>query len=512
MQWDRQYRVLVHGKSGQKALDVSSLRCRFEIYKNLEEEPNYSVVTIYNLAGESEQSILDNGQSVTVEAGYYGAAFGLIFNGSIIQWARGKEDGTDKYLRLVCQDGDHLLTSAFVCTTLAKGATQENVVSACLSGASAGKMELAPGSLPRAKTLFGMSRAYLHQAAVTGGGKFYVDDGVANIVAASFAGSDLCADLRPDTGLVGTPEQTDYGVSARCLLNPCLKLNAKVRIDSQYVAAREARKGTTLTALPTDGIYRVSRINYLGDTRGDEWYCDIEAENAALESRDDRSEYDNLHCALPGIITAFHEQEQTVSVRLAVREKISAAQGGDTESREIPVLQDVPVFFPRAGGWSLLFPIREGDECLVVFCDRCIDAWWQNGGVQNQAESRSHDYSDGIALIGPWSKPRKITGTWPANGARLQTDDGDTYIEVRDGAVYVKGSLHVTGDAFIGGGVEAGSAGSSHRFSGDLFSSETNVTQLQNSVGVDIQSPAVYLNGKEFQDHKHGGVAVDGYY
>ena len=194
-QWDRRYRVLVHSRAGGRALDVSQLRCRFEIYKNLDEEPNYSVVTIYNLSGASEKSILENGASVTVEAGYENAAFGLIFSGEIIQWARGREDGTDKYLRLVCQDGDHLLTSAFVATTLARGATQEDVVSACLSGASAGQLELAPGSLPRAKTLFGMNRDYLHQAAVTAGGKLYVENGVANIVSASFASAALCADL-----------------------------------------------------------------------------------------------------------------------------------------------------------------------------------------------------------------------------------------------------------------------------------------------------------------------------
>ena len=202
-QWDRRYRVLVHSRAGGRALDVSQLRCRFEIYKNLDEEPNYSVVTIYNLSGASEKSILENGASVTVEAGYENAAFGLIFSGEIIQWARGREDGTDKYLRLVCQDGDHLLTSAFVATTLARGATQEDIVAACLSGASAGRLDLAPGSLPRAKTLFGMNRDYLHQAAVTAGGKLYVENGVANIVSASFASAALCADLRPDTGLIG---------------------------------------------------------------------------------------------------------------------------------------------------------------------------------------------------------------------------------------------------------------------------------------------------------------------
>ena len=506
MQWNRRCRVLVHSRTGGKALDVSELRCKFEIYKNLDEEPNYSVVTVFNLSGASEKTILENGASVTVEAGYENAAFGLIFSGEIIQWARGR-DGTDKYLRLVCQDGDHLLTSAFVATTLAQGATQSDVVSACIPGAGAGKFDLSPVSLPRAKTMFGMSREYLHRAAVTAGGKLYVENGIANIVSASFAGAELCAELRPDTGLVGTPEQTDYGVSARCLLNPCLKLNARVRIDSEYIVPQAARKNTALSALPTDGVYRVSRINYTGDTHGGDWYCDLEAENAAAcESRDDAAA-DTLHCALPGIVEAFDEAEQTVSVRLAVRERVRDETGEGWADREVPVLRNVPVLLPRAGGWSLLFPIHAGDECLVVFCDRCIDGWWQSGGVQSQAESRSHDYSDAVAVLGPWSQPRRIQGKWPQNGARLTKDTGGCYIEVGSGTVTIAGDCVITGSLTAGRSGEGGKKGSEHRLCGDVTTIETKRAQLQCETSVDMETPAFNLNEKEFQTHSHTGAS-----
>ena len=499
-------------------MDVSSLRCKFEIYKNMDEEPNYSVITIYNLAASSETSIIENGASVTVEAGYFNAAFGLIFNGEIIQWARGKENGTDKYMRLVCQDGDHLLTSAFVTTTLAKGATQQDVVSMCLSDENTGKLDLKSGSLPRAKTMFGLSRDYLHQAAVTSDAKFYVEDSVANIVSASFANAQLCADLRPDTGLIGTPEQTDYGVSAKCLLNPCLKLNARVRIDSEYIVPQEAKKGTELSALPTDGVYRISRINYVGDTRGQAWYCELEVENAASSTSGDDNALDKIHCALPGIIKSFDADNQTVSVQLAIREKVKNETGEGSTDKEIPVLQDVPVFFPRAGGWSLLFPIEKDDECLVIFCDRCIDGWWQNGGVQSQAESRSHDLSDGIALIGPWSQPRRIKGKWPTGGARLMNDSGGCYVEVGNGTVTIAGDCVVTGSLTAGRPGEEGKPGSVHTFEGEIFRAQTKIADLNNEVATNLQSPAVVaistpkldINGKEYQGHTHTGVEAGG--
>lgn len=63
---------------------------------------------------------------------------------------------------------------------------------------------------------------------------------------------------------------------------------------------------------------------------------------------------------------------------------------------------------PRGGGFALTFPVAAGDECLVVFADACIDSWWQSGGVQNQAEKRRHDLSDGIVIPGLWSQPNKL--------------------------------------------------------------------------------------------------------
>ena len=46
----------------------------------------------------------------------------------------------------------------------------------------------------------------------------------------------------------------------------------------------------------------------------------------------------------------------------------------------------------------MTFPIKTGDECLVVFACRAIDVWWQSGGVQPPAETRMHDLSDGFVI------------------------------------------------------------------------------------------------------------------
>lgn len=114
-----------------------------------------------------------------------------------------------------------------------------------------------------------------------------------------------------------------------------------------------------------------------------------------------------LRVAAPGIIQSYNAGTNTATVQLAIREKVNQMDG-TTQDTDLPLLLDCPVMMPRGGGYALTFPVAAGDECLVIFADSCIDAWWQSGGVQNQLEKRRHDLSDGIVIPGLWSQPRNI--------------------------------------------------------------------------------------------------------
>ena len=79
---------------------------------------------------------------------------------------------------------------------------------------------------------------------------------------------------------------------------------------------------------------------------------------------------------------------------------------------------------------TLTFPIAAGNETLVIFASRCIDAWWQSGGYHNQQmELRMHDLSDGFAFVGISSLPQVIANI-STTKAQLRTDNGLTYIDV----------------------------------------------------------------------------------
>ena len=106
----------------------------------------------------------------------------------------------------------------------------------------------------------------------------------------------------------------------------------------------------------------------------------------------------DLHVAMPGVVRSFNDLNHTATVQLAIRSR------KDGKNMDVPLLLDVPVFFPGGSAGTLTYPIESGDECLVVFADSCIDSWFQNGGVSNAISLRKHDYSDGFAFVGFRSK------------------------------------------------------------------------------------------------------------
>ena len=150
----------------------------------------------------------------------------------------------------------------------------------------------------------------------------------------------------------------------------------------------------------------------------------VEAVRAATDGR-----MSEIWTALPGIVEAFDSVAMTVSVQPAVLGSLSHPDGSQTPVR-MPLLVDVPVVFPCGGGFTLTFPIRAGDECLVVFASRCIDGWWQNGGVQEPMESRQFDLSDGFAVLGPFSQTRVLPGVHTQD-VQLRTDDGQAFVAIK---------------------------------------------------------------------------------
>lgn len=137
----------------------------------------------------------------------------------------------------------------------------------------------------------------------------------------------------------------------------------------------------------------------------------------------------NTWTSLPGIIVSANLTAMTCVVQPAIKGIVTSEDGTQSQV-DLPLLLDVPFTFPGMGNFIMTFPPTAGDEVLVIFSSRCIDAWWQQGGVQPPMELRMHDLSDGFAVPGPRSQPNVITGGINASKLEIRNKAGTVYFRM----------------------------------------------------------------------------------
>jgi len=201
----------------------------------------------------------------------------------------------------------------------------------------------------------------------------------------------------------------------------------------------------------------------------------------------------NIWTALPGIIQTFDPLKMTCTVQPAIQAVLFDASGTKKHTT-LPLLVDCPIQFPSGGNCTITFPINLGDECLIVFSSRCIDAWWQSSGVQPQAELRLHDLSDGFVLLGFRSVPRVLQNI-SVTAIQIRSDDGNAFIELNPTThavtMTVPGNVNITaptttitGDVHITGDVQV----------------DKTLTATTDVIG----------GGKHLKTHLHSGVTTGG--
>lgn len=118
--------------------------------------------------------------------------------------------------------------------------------------------------------------------------------------------------------------------------------------------------------------------------------------------------FSTLNAIQIGRIESVQKDKQTISAQIQIKRPT-----GKESSEKYPVLVDVPFFVLQGGTAYFDLPIKKSDYCIILFNDRCIDSWFENGSVSDPTKNRKHSLSDGIALVGinPGSSPRETDGT-----------------------------------------------------------------------------------------------------
>lgn len=132
-----------------------------------------------------------------------------------------------------------------------------------------------------------------------------------------------------------------------------------------------------------------------------------------------------IYTTLPAVVTDNSEYQATNTITVRPLIDYQHSDGGISEC---PIIYNVPVVNPSAGGGLLSFPIQVGDTVLLQFSMRDISEWLEGSGEATvEPTMRVHDQSDGIAVIGLYTK-----------NSHLQPDPKDVVLKFKDNSITLK--------------------------------------------------------------------------
>lgn len=140
----------------------------------------------------------------------------------------------------------------------------------------------------------------------------------------------------------------------------------------------------------------------------------------------------SFNCVKVGKIKTFYSDKQTV----------------DIEIEGYPKISSVPVSFIFGGNFSIQVPIKEGDDCIVLFCDTDLDNWVEGKGGEPAFSEDLHGLNGAIALVGLTNLNTKISD-YITDGIRIKYKG--SAIEVKEDGIKIKGNVTVEGDVIADG-------------------------------------------------------------
>lgn len=161
---------------------------------------------------------------------------------------------------------------------------------------------------------------------------------------------------------------------------------------------------------------------------------------------------------MPGRVEKYDAARQVADVKPLIQRRITTAEGGEIVE-SLPVIPDVPVVFPRAGGFFISLPIAVGDRVLLVFNDKSIDKFVTGEGEDTDpVDVRNQALSDAVALPGFHPFGEALTGVSTSDIVIGKEGESQDFVAL---AAKVLTELQNVAAAFNGhvhGGVTSGAA------------------------------------------------------
>jgi len=150
---------------------------------------------------------------------------------------------------------------------------------------------------------------------------------------------------------------------------------------------------------------------------------------------------DEMHTAIPGRIISFDPDRCEADVL-----PFGRIETHDGRVITYPLLSKVPVMFPQGGGAVIAFPVKNGDDCLLLFAEQTLETWRVGAATKTELH---FDLNNAVALVGLSKTPRAAVRDAVDKDAVI-IDHAGTRIELNANGVKIVGDLTVTGE--INGG------------------------------------------------------------
>lgn len=134
------------------------------------------------------------------------------------------------------------------------------------------------------------------------------------------------------------------------------------------------------------------------------------------------SQIEGLHLALPGQVERYDSAKQLVDVQPLIKASYEDEEGNKV-IEQLPVIPNVPVSFPGAGGFRLTFPIAVGDTGILLFADASLDVWLEKGGLVDPGLDHRFALADAFFIPGIRDKARALTEA-PTDRMTIGLDGG----------------------------------------------------------------------------------------
>jgi hypothetical protein len=242
---------------------------------------------------------IQQGMRVTLSAGYQSPGVSsVVWDGFVLQPTFDRVNQTDFVVTLHCVIGLDENSRNSLGLTFKAQTDQLAIVQAmaakCFHPLTSNFVApgLAGKSFSRAKTVFGKPGKYFTEMARGNNMQWFLGPrGLFNVgdLSKNFpsmpkytfqaagttpsAAGNICS-------IIGTPQQTQFGVNCRLLLNPNVIVSnppMAIAIDNTVIAQLQRTIGdlSSTSILSQGGVYVVVGARYIGDTRGQDWYTDV---------------------------------------------------------------------------------------------------------------------------------------------------------------------------------------------------------------------------------------------